>query len=60
VNIESSVPFFEKPFLKAFEGWSERALTLTLLGIAAFIIVIALRKDHAVMKAVLLTWILLP
>lgn len=60
MNLENSIPPWEKPFLKAFENWSEQALSFTLIGIAIFCIWIALKKDHAVMKAVLITWILLP
>lgn len=54
------VPFYEKPIFDRFKSWSEDTLTLTLLGLAGLIIWIALKKDHAVLKAVLITYILLP
>jgi hypothetical protein len=60
MNVENLIVPIEKPFLKQFERWSEDTLTLTLLGLAAFIVFIALQKDKAILKAVLLTWILLP
>jgi hypothetical protein len=58
-NPENLVYGFEKPFLKFFESWSERTLTLTLLAIALFVAYVAIRKDY-IHKGVLLTWLLLP
>lgn len=60
MNIESAVPSFEKPFMRQFEAWGEDAVSVTLFGIALLLIWIAFKKDHLILKSVLLTYILLP
>lgn len=50
----------EKKVLYGFAAWTNETLSLLLFGIALFIIWVALKKDHALLKAVLLAWLVLP
>lgn len=50
----------DKKIEQILEGWGDRTLTLLLLIVGGFAIWVALRKDHLVLKAILLAWLVLP